>query len=125
MKVAFCFPIPSNMACRYHCVVVFHCRTLASHHRVTLFRQTASPNGMSGIGRLNGVPMVAQEPVRHESQMQANPVEVQSYQQPPPWKALSDFALQSDIEQPAFQQLVSHFLLSSTFLIFDPCIRGW
>ncbi|CAH1254600.1 insulin gene enhancer protein ISL-1-like isoform X1 [Branchiostoma lanceolatum] len=68
---------------------------------------TASPNGMSGIGRLNGVPMVAQEPVRHESQMQANPVEVQSYQQPPPWKALSDFALQSDIEQPAFQQLKS------------------
>nr|KAF6366348.1 ISL LIM homeobox 1 [Pipistrellus kuhlii] len=35
----------------------------------------------------------------------ANPVEVQSYQ--PPWKVLSDFALQSDIDQPAFQQLVS------------------
>nr|KAF6489719.1 ISL LIM homeobox 1 [Molossus molossus] len=35
----------------------------------------------------------------------ANPVEVQSYQ--PPWKVLSDFALQSDIDQPAFQQLVN------------------
>ena len=54
----------------------------------------------------NGVPMVASSPVRHDSQMpQGSQVEVQSYQQPP-WKALSDFALQSDIEQPPFQQLV-------------------
>lgn len=50
--------------------------------------------------------MVASSPVRHDSQMpQGSQVEVQSYQQPP-WKALSDFALQSDIEQPPFQQLV-------------------
>uniref|UniRef100_A0A452J4Z8 Homeobox domain-containing protein n=1 Tax=Gopherus agassizii TaxID=38772 RepID=A0A452J4Z8_9SAUR len=33
-----------------------------------------------------------------------NAVEVQTYQ--PPWKALSEFALQSDLDQPAFQQLV-------------------
>ena len=50
--------------------------------------------------------MVASSPVRHE-QMQANQVEVQSYQ--PPWKALSEFAMQSEIEQPPFQQLVSSF----------------
>ncbi|XP_077989201.1 insulin gene enhancer protein ISL-1-like [Glandiceps talaboti] len=55
-----------------------------------------------------GVPMVASSPVRHEGNMQANPVEVTSYQQQPPaWQALSDFALKSDIEQPAFQQLVN------------------
>uniref|UniRef100_A0A8D0KR04 ISL LIM homeobox 2 n=1 Tax=Strix occidentalis caurina TaxID=311401 RepID=A0A8D0KR04_STROC len=37
-------------------------------------------------------------------------VEVQTYQ--PPWKALSEFALQSDLEQPAaFQQLVSRAAL--------------
>ncbi|KAG7473411.1 hypothetical protein MATL_G00095590 [Megalops atlanticus] len=44
-------------------------------------------------------------PIRHENAVQGNPVEVQTYQ--PPWKALSEFALQSDLEQPAFQQLVS------------------
>lgn len=52
--------------------------------------------------------MVASSPVRHDSQMQVNPVEVQSYQ--PPWKALSDFAMQSDLDQPPFQQLVSTFV---------------
>ena len=51
--------------------------------------------------------MVASSPVRHESNLQANPVEVQSYQ--PPWKALSEFAMQSELDQPPFQQLVSAF----------------
>ena len=52
--------------------------------------------------------MVAGSPVRHEPPMQGNPVEVQSYQTP--WKALSDFAMQGDMDQPhaPFQQLVSH-----------------
>ncbi|KAF3832426.1 hypothetical protein F7725_026091, partial [Dissostichus mawsoni] len=54
---------------------------------------------------LTGTPLVAGSPIRHESSMQGNPVEVQTYQ--PPWKALSEFALQSDLDQPAFQQLVS------------------
>lgn len=54
---------------------------------------------------MTGTPMVAASPERHDGGLQANPVEVQSYQ--PPWKVLSDFALQSDIDQPAFQQLVS------------------
>ncbi|GAA6217705.1 insulin gene enhancer protein ISL-3 isoform X1 [Lates japonicus] len=42
---------------------------------------------------------------RPREALQGNPVEVQTYQ--PPWKALSEFALQSDLDQPAFQQLVS------------------
>ena len=65
-------------------------------------------NGNRLHGPLQGVPMVASSPVRHESPMQANPVEVQAYQ--PPWKALSDFAMQSELDQhPPFQQLVSAF----------------
>ncbi|KAM8974787.1 insulin gene enhancer protein ISL-2 isoform 1-T1 [Pelodytes ibericus] len=54
---------------------------------------------------LTGTPLIAGSPIRHDSAVQGNAVEVQTYQ--PPWKALSDFALQSDLEQPAFQQLVS------------------
>lgn len=56
------------------------------------------------IQGMTGTPMVAASPERHDGGLQANPVEVQSYQ--PPWKVLSDFALQSDLEQPSFQQLV-------------------
>ena len=59
---------------------------------------------------MQGVPMVASSPVRHESGMQPNPVEVQSYQQPP-WKALTEFAIQSEIDQPPFQQLVRTFVV--------------
>ncbi|GFR79659.1 insulin gene enhancer protein ISL-2 [Elysia marginata] len=73
--------------------------------------QTQSQNG-GGLSRpLQGVPMVATSPVRHEPgvNMQGQPVEVQSYQTP--WKALSEFALQGDIDQPhaPFQQLMSSF----------------
>lgn len=53
---------------------------------------------------LTGTPLVAGSPIRHDTTVQGNPVEVQTYQ--PPWKALSEFALQSDLDQPAFQQLV-------------------
>ncbi|XP_009892517.1 PREDICTED: insulin gene enhancer protein ISL-1 [Charadrius vociferus] len=60
---------------------------------------------LSNIQGMTGTPMVAASPERHDGGLQANPVEVQSYQ--PPWKVLSDFALQSDIDQPAFQQLVN------------------
>lgn len=52
--------------------------------------------------------MVASSPVRHDSPIGVHPLEVQPYQ--PPWKALSDFALHADLEQPhqpAFQQLVN------------------
>nr|XP_046201419.1 insulin gene enhancer protein isl-1-like isoform X2 [Oncorhynchus gorbuscha] len=61
---------------------------------------------LQNIQGMTGTPMVAASPERHDGGLQANPVEVQSYQ--PPWKVLSDFALQSDMDQPAFQQLV-HF----------------
>ncbi|XP_043933401.1 insulin gene enhancer protein ISL-2 [Protopterus annectens] len=54
---------------------------------------------------LTGTPLVASSPVRHDNAVQGNAVEVQTYQ--PPWKVLSEFALQSDLDQPAFQQLVS------------------
>ncbi|KAJ8339271.1 hypothetical protein SKAU_G00360570 [Synaphobranchus kaupii] len=67
--------------------------------------QQQQPNDKTNIQGLTGTPMVAASPERHDGGLQANSVEVQSYQ--PPWKVLSDFALQSDIDQPAFQQLVS------------------
>lgn len=63
---------------------------------------------LQNIQGMTGTPMVAASPERHDGGIQANPVEVQSYQ--PPWKVLSDFALQSDIDQPAFQQLVRVFV---------------
>lgn len=71
-------------------------------------QQQQEKNGGRLHGPMQGVPMVASSPVRHESPMNANPVEVQAYQ--PPWKALSDFAMQSDLDHhPPFQQLVSAF----------------
>ncbi|XP_050971605.1 insulin gene enhancer protein isl-2b [Labeo rohita] len=54
---------------------------------------------------MTGTALVAGSPVRHNPSVPGHPVEVQTYQ--PPWKALSEFALQSDLDQPAFQQLVS------------------
>lgn len=63
---------------------------------------------------LTGTAMVAGSPIRHENTVQGNPVEVQTYQ--PPWKSLSDFALQSDLEQPAFQQLVGLLYCSDIYL---------
>nr|XP_023679179.1 insulin gene enhancer protein ISL-1 isoform X2 [Paramormyrops kingsleyae] len=67
--------------------------------------QQQQPNDKTNIQGMTGTPMVAASPERHDGGLQANPVEVQSYQAP--WKVLSDFALQSDIDQPAFQQLVN------------------
>ncbi|XP_059550987.1 insulin gene enhancer protein ISL-1 isoform X1 [Myotis daubentonii] len=67
--------------------------------------QQQQPSDKANIQGMTGTPMVAASPERHDGGLQANPVEVQSYQ--PPWKVLSDFALQSDIDQPAFQQLVN------------------
>lgn len=49
--------------------------------------------------------MVASEPVQNDSS-NLQPIEVHNYQQPA-WKALSEFALQSDMEQPGFQEFVS------------------
>lgn len=55
--------------------------------------------------------MVVQEPVQNDPP-NPKPVEVQNYQQPA-WKALSDFALQSEIEQPGFQHLVRYAYIAS------------
>lgn len=60
------------------------------------------------IGQMRGVPLIATSPVRHESPVQMNPLDVHSFQ--PPWKALADYAsMQPDIDPntPQFQHLVS------------------
>ncbi|XP_049930197.1 insulin gene enhancer protein isl-2a isoform X1 [Epinephelus moara] len=67
--------------------------------------QSQQHSDKTNLQGLTGTPLVAGSPIRHDNTVQGNPVEVQTYQ--PPWKTLSDFALQSDLDQPAFQQLVS------------------
>lgn len=62
---------------------------------------------------MQGIPMIASSPVRHDSPLNLQGIDVQTYQ--PPWKALSDFALHADLDSngainthtPAFQQLVN------------------
>merc|ERR1719376_844957 len=75
---------------------------------------------------MHGIPMVATSPVRHDSPVHGGPpgggggppvppggggpVDIQSYE--PPWKALSDFALHTDLDRlnpnaPHFQHLVN------------------
>ena len=72
-----------------------------------------------GYGPMHGIPMVATSPVRHDSPVgggpgpsggAGGPVDIQSYE--PPWKALSDFALHTDLDRlnpnaPHFQHLVN------------------
>ena len=67
---------------------------------------------------MQGIPMIASSPVRHDSPLNLQGLDVQTYQ--PPWKALSDFALHADLDSngainthtPAFQQLVNQVGLS-------------
>lgn len=73
-----------------------------------------------GFGGMHGIPMVASSPVRHESSIGMTPLEVQAYQ--PPWKALSDFALHTDLERldpntPSFHHLVSQVIIVDIFQI--------
>ncbi|CAG0879475.1 unnamed protein product [Cyprideis torosa] len=70
--------------------------------------KTGSRMALQGM---QGVPMIASSPIRHEPNADSSvtPTEVTSYQ--PPWKALSDFALQGDLDRmdpgtPHFQHLV-------------------
>ncbi|CAG7820590.1 unnamed protein product [Allacma fusca] len=75
-----------------------------------IMQQQEKEGRKMGYGSMQGIPMIASSPVRHESPLGMNPVEVQSYQ--PPWKALSDFALHTDLDRldpsaPPFQQLVN------------------
>lgn len=74
------------------------------------------PQSLQG---LTGTPLVAGSPIRHDSAVQGSAVEVQTFQ--PPWKALSEFALQSDLDQPAFQQLVR----ARVGIRSQPGRRGW
>lgn len=76
-----------------------------------------------GYGGMQGIPMVASSPVRHESPLNLHGLEVTSYQ--PPWKALSDFALHADLDNngsinhtPAFQHLVNQVLATFFLLPF-------
>ncbi len=70
-----------------------------------------------------GVPMVASSPMRHDlsSAISPNgqpiqPVDVHSYE--PPWKALCDFALHSDLDRPGYNHLVSE--VSTLFFQTSP-----
>ena len=59
---------------------------------------------------MQGIPLIASSPVRHESPLGLNPVEVHAFA--PPWKALAEFALHNDLERidpstPHFQQLIN------------------
>ena len=72
-----------------------------------------------GYGPMHGIPMVATSPVRHDSPVGGpggggpGGVDIQSYE--PPWKALTDFALHTDLDRglnpnaanPHFQHLVN------------------
>ena len=66
-----------------------------------------------------GVPMVATSPMRHDmppSTTPINPVDIQGYE--PPWKALCDFALNSDLDRPGYNHLVSE--VSDFFFFLSP-----
>lgn len=60
---------------------------------------------------MQGIPMVASSPVRHDSPLNLHGLEVTAYQ--PPWKALTEYALNADLDNntinthnnPAFQHL--------------------
>ena len=66
---------------------------------------------------MHGIPMVATSPVRHDSPVGPGMIgssDIQSYE--PPWKALSDFALHTDLDRlnpntPHFQHLVNQVSL--------------
>jgi hypothetical protein len=58
---------------------------------------------------LQGVPMVASSPVRHESPMQMNPIEVHSYQQSS-WQSFNSYQIKNEMEHPPLQQLVSFII---------------
>ena len=69
-----------------------------------------------GFGSMQGIPLIASSPVRHESPLGLNPVEVHAFA--PPWKALAEFALHNDLERidpstPHFQQLINQVSFNS------------
>lgn len=67
---------------------------------------------------MQGIPLIASSPVRHESPLGLNPVEVHAFA--PPWKALAEFALHNDLERidpstPHFQQLINQVRTEESF----------
>lgn len=75
-----------------------------------------------GYNGLQGIPMIASSPVRHDSPLNFHGVEITSFQ--PPWKALSDFALHADLDNngpvnhtPAFQHL-----MNQVSVLFSPLL---
>ena len=71
-----------------------------------------------GYSAMPGVPMVATSPMRHDlSAMSPNGGQpIHSYE--PPWKALCDFALHSDLDRPGYNHLVSE--VSHFFFVSQP-----
>lgn len=84
---------------------------------------------------MQGVPMIANSPVRQGSPLNMHAHDVIPYQ--PPWKALSEFALHANLENdvitqhnPAFQRLVhqviNHFDFMYFIFIFSfICLDAW
>ena len=63
---------------------------------------------------MQGIPLIASPPVKHESPVNHQGYEVTKYQ--PPWRTFSDFAMQNDSDDctstPAFQHLVNQVRLT-------------
>jgi len=71
-------------------------------------REVTKDHQKLGYGSMNGISMVATSPVRQDSPVGVNPVDITGYQ--PPWKSLTEFALRGeppDHSNPHFQSLVS------------------
>ena len=76
---------------------------------------------------MHGIPMVATSPVRHDSPVGPGMIgstDIQSYE--PPWKALSDFALHTDLDRlnpntPHFQHLVNQVRHLYYYIMFSLC----
>lgn len=96
----------------------YDCRSLLTRrYWNTLFQDGRK----MGYGSMQGIPMVASSPVRHDSPLGMNQIDVQSFQ--PPWKALSEFALHSDLDrvdtsQPHFQQLVNQVYIIIIYCLY-------
>lgn len=71
---------------------------------------------------MQGVPMIANSPVRQNSPLNMHGIDVVPYQ--PPWKALSEFALYANLENdvinqhnPAFRRLVNQVYALYTSIV--------
>ncbi|XP_061428478.1 insulin gene enhancer protein ISL-1-like isoform X1 [Lethenteron reissneri] len=78
--------------------------------RSILMKQIQQQGGdKTNLQGLTGTPLVAGSPVRQDGPgLPVGAVDVQTFHQPP-WKALSDFALSSELDQGPFQQLQVNF----------------